>query len=204
MHAEQLISELGCERAKLSPTPGARDGLQVDAAVRSAVRLVQYAARVRSICCGCFVVGKFNYRLLGVNSVSSSSFSSSSLAPPSSWSWASVVYVVCSCVVGWGVGCLSQVVSLGRSLLSLLVLVGCRYALMSSSHLLAGLPCFRYPFCLVDIAGFQLEISCVQFPSWCLASILACFQYMLLCSRIHSVTPVAANKSSVLCFARTV
>ena len=33
---------------------------------------------------------------------------------------------------------------------------------MSSSHLLAGLPCFRYNFCLVDIAGVHLEMSLVQ------------------------------------------
>ena len=39
----------------------------------------------------------------------------------------------------------SQVVSFVRSLFSLLC---CRCVLMSSSHLLADLPCFRYPFCL--------------------------------------------------------
>ena len=146
----------------------------------------------------------------------SSSFSSSSLAPPSFWSWASVVYVVCSCCWWSGrVKCwllepaackiafhgvpfrsvVSQVVSFARSLLSLLVLVGCRCALMSSSHLLACLPCFRYPFCLVDIAEFHLEISLVQ-PSWCLAIFLARLQYILLFLRIHDVIQFAANRSS--------
>ena len=126
-----------------------------------------------------------------MSSISSSSFSSSSLGPPSSWSWASVVCVVCSFLVGWvvvvvvvrvtgRVGCwsllfvkslstephfkpacpvVSQVVSLVRSLSSLWVVVGRRYALRSSSHLLAGFPCYRYPLRSGDIAGFQLEIS---------------------------------------------
>ena len=31
-------------------------------------------------------------------------------------------------------------------------------------------------FCLVDIAGLQLETSLVQRSSWCLAIILGCFQ----------------------------
>ena len=34
--------------------------------------------------------------------------------------------------------------------------------LRSSSHLSVGLPCFQYPFCLVDIDGFQLESSLNQ------------------------------------------
>ena len=40
-------------------------------------------------------------------------------APPSSWSWASVVYVVCLCVVGWvvgRVGCLSLLVTKSLSI----------------------------------------------------------------------------------------
>ena len=45
----------------------------------------------------------------------------------------------------------SQVVSHFRSLLSMLVLVGCRYALVSSSHLLVVVRCFQYPCCLVYI-----------------------------------------------------
>ena len=45
---------------------------------------------------------------------------------------------------------------------SLWDLSGCRYASRSSSHLLAGIPCFRYPSCLVDVAGLQLETSLVQ------------------------------------------
>ena len=49
---------------------------------------------------------------------------------------------------------------------------------VSSSHLLAALPCFRYPFCLVDTAGFNLEMRFVMRPS--LAIILARFQYILL------------------------
>ena len=92
----------------------------------------------------------------------------------------------------------SQVASFVRSLLSLNTLVGCIYDLMSSSHLLAGLPCFPYPFCLVHIAAFQLNMSFVQRPSWCLAIILACFQFLLLSLRIHDVVPFAANKSSAL------
>ena len=108
-----------------------------------------------------------------------SSVSSSSLVSFSFWLCALVVYVVCSCLVGWAVivvviwvvgraGCLSlvlmkllstashfelssavvgQVMSLVRSLLSLLVLSGCKWMLKSSSHLLAALPCFQYPFC---------------------------------------------------------
>ena len=58
----------------------------------------------------------------------------------------------------------SQVASFVRSLLSLNTLVGCIYDLMSSSHLLAGLPCFPYPFCLVHIAAFQLNMSFCPAP----------------------------------------
>ena len=137
-----------------------------------------------------------------------SNVSSSSLVSSSFWSRASVVYVVCSCVVGWVVvvvvvevagraGCssllfmkslsvashfelssavVSQVMSLVRSLLVLLVLSGCKEVLRSSSHLLAGLSCLRYHFCLVDIAGFQMETSLVQRSSRCLAIILACLK----------------------------
>ena len=109
-------------------------------------------------------------------------FTPSSSGSPSSWSWTLVVYVVCSCVVCWVVevvvmgvvgrvlcsslllikpacAVVSQVESLVRSLLSLLVVVGCWYALRSSSHLLAGLPCFRYRFCLADVAGFSFSGS---------------------------------------------
>ena len=49
----------------------------------------------------------------------------------------------------------SQLMSLVRSLLFLLVLSGCKQMSSSSRHLLAGLPCLRCHFCLVDIAGFQ-------------------------------------------------
>ena len=125
--------------------------------------------------------------------MSSTSFSSSSSAPPrrgrelqSCALWCSsavglVVVVVEMAVVG-SIGCLSllltktgfhgvplepscavarQVASFVRSLLSLRLLAGGKYALMSSSHLVAGLVllCMRYPFCLVDIAGFQLEMK---------------------------------------------
>ena len=96
----------------------------------------------------------------------------------------------------------SQIASFVRSLLSLKTLVGCKYALMSSSHLVAGLHCFRYPFCLVDIAGFQLEMNVAWRSSWRLATILACCPYNLCCLRIHEVVPFAANKSSVLWLAR--
>ena len=92
----------------------------------------------------------------------------------------------------------SQVVPLVRSLLSRLILFGCCYALILSSHVLAGIPCFGCPFCLLDIAGFQLEISFVQRPSWCLAIILACFQKILLCLRIHDVIPLASHLPCVL------
>ena len=50
---------------------------------------------------------------------------------------------------------------------------------MSSSHLLAGLPCFRYSLCLVGVVGFQLVTSFVQRPSLCLGIILVGFQYIL-------------------------
>ena len=66
---------------------------------------------------------------------------------------------------------------------------GCRYALRSPSHLFADIPCFQHPFCLIDITGFHLEISSVQGPSWCLAIILASFQKILLCPRIHDEVP---------------
>ena len=92
----------------------------------------------------------------------------------------------------------SLVVSFVSSLLSLLALVGSRYALKSSSHLLISLPCSRYPVCVVDVAGFQLEMSFVQRPSWCLAIIRACFQYVLLYLRIHDVIPLASNRSPAL------
>ena len=109
-----------------------------------------------------------------------SSCSSSSSVSSSFWSSAFVAPVVWSCVVGWVVvvvklgvvvraGCwrllfvkslsiashfelssavVSKVMSLVRSLSSLLDLSGCT---QSSSHLLAGLPCFRCPFCLVGV-----------------------------------------------------
>ena len=57
---------------------------------------------------------------------------------------------------------------------------------------LSSLPCFRYSFCLVDIAGFQSEISFVQRPSLCL-TIIACFQHTLPCLRIHDVISFAAR-----------
>ena len=56
----------------------------------------------------------------------------------------------------------SQVVSLVRSLLSLLDLSRCKWVLMSPSHRFASFPCFQDPLCLVDIAGFQLETTLVQ------------------------------------------
>ena len=91
--------------------------------------------------------------------------------------------------------------SLVRSLLSQRTLVSCKYELMSSSHLLAGLPCFRCPFRYV--AQFQLAMSFAQRHAWCLAVIRACFQHILLCLKIHDVIPFAANKSSALRIART-
>ena len=91
----------------------------------------------------------------------------------------------------------SQVVSLVSSLMSLLILVGCTCELMSSAHLLGSLPCFGYRFGLVNIAGFQLEISFAQHtsPSRCLTIIVACLQCILFCLTIHEVIPVAASKS---------
>ena len=131
--------------------------------------------------------------------VSSMSCLSTSSVSPSSWSWALVVRVVCSCVVGSvvvvvvmegrGSCCLLQsaaykvafsgvlfeaILCLGapgrvaREVVVVSVGSGCRYALMSSSHHLAGLPCFRCHLVLVDLAGPQLV--------WCLAVILACLQ----------------------------
>ena len=47
----------------------------------------------------------------------------------------------------------STVVSLVRSLSSLLVLSGCKKMLRSSSHLLAGLNSFRYPFAWLILLG---------------------------------------------------
>ena len=131
---------------------------------------------------------------------------SSSSAPPSLWLWTLVMSVVCSSVVGcrcrgdggrWSYGCLSlqltksismeshfnlspavvrQDVSFVKSLLSLLILVGCKCTLMSSSHLLTGLPCFGYSLCLLESAGFQLAISFVQRLSWHWAMTPACFE----------------------------
>ena len=60
----------------------------------------------------------------------------------------------------------NQVVWFVRSLWPQWTLVGCRYALMSSSHIAAGLLCFRFPLCLVDIYGFHLKMSFVQRTSW--------------------------------------
>ena len=48
-----------------------------------------------------------------------------------------------------------------------------------------------------------MEISFVQRHSWCFAIILACFQYVLLCLKIHDMIPFAGNKSSALSVART-
>ena len=124
-----------------------------------------------------------------------------------SWSKVSVVYVVCSCVVGWVVVVVVMVVK-GR--------VGCSSLLLTKSlsmdsHFepscavvsrvgVGGLLCFQYTLCLVDTAGFQLEMSCVQRPSWCLAIILACFQNVLLCLKIHDVIPYSCQQ--VVRFAR--
>ena len=46
-------------------------------------------------------------------------------------------------------------------------------------------------------------MSVVQQPSWCLAIVLARFQHVLLCLRIHDVIPFGASRSSVLWCART-
>ena len=83
-----------------------------------------------------------------------SSVSSSSLVSSSFWSWASVVYVVCSCVSVLLMKSLStashfelfsavasQIISTVRSLSSLLLLSDCEWVLRSSPHLLVGLPC---------------------------------------------------------------
>ena len=63
--------------------------------------------------------------------------------------------------------------------------------LKSSSHFLAGLPYFRYPFCFVDIAGIQYETGLVQRSSWRVAIIFACLQRILLRLRIHDAIPLA-------------
>ena len=69
---------------------------------------------------------------------------------------------------------------------------------MPASYLFAGRFCFRYPFCLIDIAGLHFEMSFVQGSAWCLAIILARCLYILLCLRVHDVFPLAFNRSSVL------
>ena len=107
----------------------------------------------------------------------SSSFSSSSFAPPSSWSWTSVACVVHWSVVGLVVvvvvmevvgrtGCFSLLLTTSLSVESqsrvareiVVVSVDSGWLLVcdgvSPSHLLA---CFRCPLCLVDIAGFHVE-----------------------------------------------
>ena len=61
----------------------------------------------------------------------------------------------------------------------------------------------QIPFCLVHIAGSQLEMSFVQSPSWCLPNKLICFPFILLCLRINDVSPFAANKSCAWWVART-
>ena len=76
--------------------------------------------------------------------------------------------------------------------------------LRSYSHLLAGLPCYRYPFCFVVFAGFQFETelgltAVVVFGNHpCLPPVI------WLCLRIHDVIPLAADKSSALCVALVV
>ena len=67
-----------------------------------------------------------------------------------------------------------------RSFLSLRALVCSWSKLMSSSTLMAGLPSFRHPFCMVDFAGFHLEMSFAHRPSWCSAIILARILYIWL------------------------
>ena len=59
---------------------------------------------------------------------------------------------------------------------------------------MASLPCFRYPFCMVDTVGLQLETSLVQRPSWGVAPILACLQTIWLCLRIHDVIPLVVDR----------
>ena len=64
--------------------------------------------------------------------------------------------------------CCGEPVRVAPEMLSLLILIGGRHVLMSSSHLLAGLSCFRYHVCLVDFAASVLHVdsqySCV-FPA---------------------------------------
>ena len=97
----------------------------------------------------------------------------------------------------------SQVVSFVRSLLSLSTSLGCRWVLTSPSLLFAGHPRLWYPVCLTDIAGLHFEMRHVQRSSWCLAIILACFQYTLLCLRVKGKVPLVVMKSSALWVART-
>ena len=105
---------------------------------------------------------------------------------PSSWSWVSVVCVVCPADVDCrcrddrvgllvvGV-CCSQSRSPWSPISSHLVLrdprclCGLRLIVGMSWRypILAGLHCFRYPFCLVDVARVHLEMSFVQkVTSW--------------------------------------
>ena len=71
----------------------------------------------------------------------------------------------------------SQVVSFVTSLSSLRDLVDCGCKLMSSSHFLAGLPCFRYPFCLVEIAWLTVG------DQFCPSVLRGAWQHPLLTKR---------------------
>ena len=71
-----------------------------------------------------------------------------------------------------------------------------RYRSMSCSHLFASLPCLRYPFCMVHVAGLNFEKSFVQRSSWCLAIVVDGFMYILRFLRIHLLT--ASRRHSAL------
>ena len=149
-----------------------------------------------------------------------SASSSSSLALSSSW--ASVVCVCClsSCCSVWlalsvtmrvvtHVGCLSTAtykVVLGIAVPIQAMSLG-RRSLLVAAHSLVWQQLTRLPIswliafasvalCLVSTGGLHFEMSGLQRSSWCGATNLDFFQYILLCLRNHDVICFAVNRSS--------
>ena len=138
-------------------------------------------------CCGCFGVAEVQLSIREKMSSVSSSSLSSSLLPPSSWSRAAAVYVVCSCVVGWVIvvvvmGCgescwflesAAHTITVhrvpfrfilcrgepDRVAREIVVVLAGKYALWSSSHLLASLPCFWYPLASLISLDFSWKYA---------------------------------------------
>ena len=146
-----------------------------------------------------------------------SSLLSSSPSSSWSWSWALVVCVVCLAAVGLAVavvtigdegfvGRLSLMLrkSLSRASHFKPSRAGVRYKLMSSSHLLAGLPCFRLQFS-VGVISLGSIWRCVLSSGR--RSVWKPFLLALNTSCSSSVDPrrdpLCANKSSALWVAHT-